>query len=201
MSFLGLFQDNMQTGILVLVVILLLILCVAFYFTHREVRDLRFAVSKNRHDIQAVQSLLSETGLAAIGEEQKEDSFRGGAPVSRFPPPGMIPRGMTSSFHPDILLNHSEPMGKDDGSGLGPDQVLQPVVEDVEEEDKDEIVLEADNANEPVVVQAESKEEVVSSLVKEEVKPVNKVENNEDSSDESSDDETSDDESSDEESD
>lgn len=116
---LSLFRNNMQTGILVLVIVLLGIICLVLFYTHREVRDLRFVVSKNRHDVEAMQSLLNDVGGFAIKAPSREDGGeledenggppgaglgrlgpgpRGPVPAGRFPPgmfpPGMFPPGM-----------------------------------------------------------------------------------------------------------
>jgi hypothetical protein len=97
---LGIFRSNMQTGILVLAVILLVIVCLALFFTHKEVRDMRMAVIKNRHDIQAVQGILGEAGMAILG-----------------PPGPHDPRGPHEHFRP-------EEQGESMGRGPGDDVVV-----------------------------------------------------------------------------
>lgn len=63
----GIFQSNMQTGIIVLAVVLLIIVCLALFFTHKQVRDMGMMVVKNRHDVQALQTILGEAGLGVMG--------------------------------------------------------------------------------------------------------------------------------------
>lgn len=100
----------MQTGILVLGVILLIVLCLALFFTHREVRDMRLNMIKNRHDIQAIQGIMSEAGLAFFGpygdismvtsDEKKPSEESKHKSVYYEPSP--------SSFYPDMYNNGSD---------------------------------------------------------------------------------------------
>lgn len=115
------FQANMQTGILVLLVVLVAIVCVALFFTNKEVRNIKAGVVKSRHDIAALQNLLSEAGLAASGgrlgnpedDEMVDPRSREGPPRSQFMGPPGMPPGM-AMFPPGMF-----PPGVDP-SQLGP---------------------------------------------------------------------------------
>lgn len=61
--------SNMQTIILVLLVILISIICAALFFTNKEVRNLKNSVSKNYHDIAALHSLLEKQSKECLQEE------------------------------------------------------------------------------------------------------------------------------------
>jgi hypothetical protein len=63
---LNIFRANMQTSILVLAVILLGLISVALFLTHRDLRETKLLVSKNRYDIEALQSMLGEYGNALM---------------------------------------------------------------------------------------------------------------------------------------
>ena len=96
------FQGNMQTGILVLLVVLVAIVCVALFFTNKEVRNIKAGVVKSRHDINAIQTLLNDVGLTASGGHLDDESLidqKGGPPQSRFMgiPSGM-PQGMPANI-------------------------------------------------------------------------------------------------------
>lgn len=118
-----LFQSNMQTGILVLLVILVGILCIALFFTNKEVRNIKEGVVKSRHDISALQTLLNDVGLTSSGErlgledlpDNIIDKEHSGPPTSQFPlnrlppnvnmfPPNMFPPG----FNPLDTLDKKE---------------------------------------------------------------------------------------------
>ena len=100
------FQSNIQTGILVLLVILVGILCIALFFTNKEVRNIKVGFVKNIHDIEALQNLLDEVGLTAAGNNTDSlidnknpiSSFNnmGGLHPSMFS--GMFPPGMEKKF-------------------------------------------------------------------------------------------------------
>lgn len=105
------FQANMQTGILVLLIVLVAILCVALFFTNKEVRNIKTGFVKNKHDIVALQSLLNDVGLSASGGNP--DLINGqDEPTSSFGPPfrpGDVPPGM---FPPGMLPPGFVPTGK-----------------------------------------------------------------------------------------
>jgi FtsZ-interacting cell division protein ZipA len=63
---LGIFQSNMQTGILVLIVIMLILLCLSLFFLHRAVRDMQSTIIGNKHDIRALQGFMNDAGMAAL---------------------------------------------------------------------------------------------------------------------------------------
>ena len=96
------FQSNIQTGILVLLVILVGILCIALFFTNKEVRNIKVGFVKNIHDIEALQNLLDEVGLnntdSLIDNKNPISSFNnmGGLHPSMFS--GMFPPGMEKKF-------------------------------------------------------------------------------------------------------
>ena len=100
------FQSNIQTGILVLLVILVGILCIALFFTNKEVRNIKVGFVKNINDIEALQNLLDEVGLTAAGNNTDSlidnknpiSSFNnmGGLHPSMFS--GMFPPGMEKKF-------------------------------------------------------------------------------------------------------
>jgi hypothetical protein len=119
------FQANMQTGILVLLVVLVAIVCVALFFTNKEVRNIKAGVVKSRHDITAIQTLLNDVGLTASGGHLEDNEGlidqKGGPPQSRFMgmpgmpgmlgmppnvamfPPGMVP----PELRPDANLENN----------------------------------------------------------------------------------------------
>ena len=94
-----LFQSNIQTSVLVLLVILLGIVCVTLFFTNKEVRHLKTSVVKNQHDIEALQNLLSDVGMKATGSMNEVPS------VSFQEPPLMN----TDSLHPNNIVPHNNP--------------------------------------------------------------------------------------------
>ena len=55
----GFCNTNMQTGILVLVLLALPCICFSLFFINREVRNLKLN-SVNKNDLQALQSLIGE---------------------------------------------------------------------------------------------------------------------------------------------
>ncbi len=128
MSFL---QANMQTGILVLLVVLAAILCVTLFFTNKEVRNIKTGFVKNRHDISALQTLLSDVGLSATNRNPEEyDEFDNGLqdeqgyPSSSFggnPMMGMVP----PEHFPDN--NQFNPEQPDQNGPLSP---LSPIQEE-----------------------------------------------------------------------
>ena len=110
------FQANMQTGILVLLVVLVAIVCVALFFTNKEVRNIKAGVVKSRHDITAIQTLLNDVGLTASGGHLEDNKGlidkKGGPPQSRFMgmppnvaifPPEMVP----PELRPDANLENN----------------------------------------------------------------------------------------------
>lgn len=56
----GFCNTNMQTGILVLLFVLVALSCFSLFFINREVRNLKLNSVKNKNDLQALQSLLGE---------------------------------------------------------------------------------------------------------------------------------------------
>ena len=113
----------MQTGILVLLVILVGILCIALFFTNKEVRNIKTGVVKSRHDIAALQILLNDVGLTASGGRPElkdaENIIDGsGHPTSQFAghkmppnismfPPGAFPPGVNPRVDSGEESEHS----------------------------------------------------------------------------------------------
>ena len=97
------FQSNIQTSVLVLLVVLLAIVCVALFFTSKEVRHLKTSVVKNQHDIEALQNLLNDVGMKATG------SFNTEVPAASFTDSNMAaihPNAMTpQEIHPNSPLS------------------------------------------------------------------------------------------------
>ena len=113
------FQANMQTGILVLLVILVAIVCVALFFTNKEVRNIKASIVKSRHDITAIQTLLNDVGLTASGgnfpESESLIDQKDCPQQSRFMgmPPG-IPSNVM--FSPEMIPQEFRPDLKSEGS-------------------------------------------------------------------------------------
>jgi hypothetical protein len=61
-----LIQSNIQTGILVLLVIIVGIMCIALFVTNKEVRNLKIDTLRNRNDIEALQNMLTDVGMGAM---------------------------------------------------------------------------------------------------------------------------------------
>lgn len=80
------FKANLHTGILVLLVVLISIVCVALFFTNKEVRNLKTSIVKSRHDITAIQNMLNDIGLSASENiiVENEDSYKDSYPKSTF---------------------------------------------------------------------------------------------------------------------
>lgn len=56
---------NLRTGILVLLFVSILVLSASLYFIHKDVRNMKMAISANAHDTVAVHNLLNSVGLSA----------------------------------------------------------------------------------------------------------------------------------------
>ena len=90
------FQSNIQTSVLVLIVILLCIVCITLFFTNKEVRNLKTSTVKNQHDIEALQTLLSDVGMKATGVTPVS-SF-GVTPVTSFESTISTPSPVSANF-------------------------------------------------------------------------------------------------------
>jgi hypothetical protein len=93
------FQSNIQTGILVLLVILVGILCIALFFTNKEVRNIKVGFVKNIHDIEALQNLLDEVGLTAAGNNT-DNLIDNKNPISSFNNMGNLHPSMFNGMFP-----------------------------------------------------------------------------------------------------
>ena len=111
------FQANMQTGILVLLILLVSIVCVALFFTNKEVRNIKTDVVKSRHDITAIQTLLNDVGLSASGKILEDDEEfidpQNNNPQSNFM---NVPQNI-SIFPPNMISPNSKPTMKQNNSG------------------------------------------------------------------------------------
>jgi len=142
----------MQTGILVLLVVLVGIVCVALFFTNKEVRNIKAGIVKSRHDISALQTLLNDVGLTASGGRLGPDdsdnlidsrSNHRSPPRSQFGPPGaqglppgmemfppgMFPPGFDPSQLPPIPEQNGGQSPRSDGSkgpGSFPEENINP---------------------------------------------------------------------------
>jgi len=221
------FKANMQTGILVLLVILVGILCIAIFFTNKEVRNIKVDFVKSRHDITALQTLLNDIGLTAVGgrldlEDLPEniiDRGNDGPPIEKFPINGLQSNVvMLPSKHYPSGFNSLDTLDeKDEQEYENPDLKVSKENEDfaplpantdsepailnlenpVQQDAKD--VIPAEDIDE--VKEQESKKQPNQSL-KTQTNKTNEVkkeeEENESSEEESSDEESSEEESSDE---
>ena len=119
-------SSNMQTIILVLLVILISIICAALFFTNKEVRNLKNSVSKNYHDIAAIHSLLEKQSKECLQEE---------VPMCPLPP-DMNPyqTNVLSDVLPNVLPSVPE--------GMEPLQESVPVSLEDNQEDEDVEIIE-----------------------------------------------------------
>lgn len=171
------FQANMQTGILVLLVILVGIVCVALFFTNKEVRNIKAGIVKSRHDISALQTLLNDVGLTASGGRLGPDDpdnlidqhGRGSPPQSQFGPPGsqglppgmemfppgMFPPGFDPSQLPPIQEQNDGQSPRSDGS-KGSEEVPEEL-----KENKNPEPLPANTESEPATLNLEKPEQPI----------------------------------------
>lgn len=177
----------MQTGILVLGVILLIIVCGGLFITHKEVRDMKMNVIKNRHDIQAIQDMLGAAGMAVLGPPHNHPRLSG--KIDELVHPELNGKVIRTNFvndnDIDIPVRRVPPPPEIfSGNPHNKAEMLQPL------DDNDVIPLED-------VENVENVENVEKTVPENnDGQPAEK----EDNEDESSDDESSDDEESDEES-
>jgi hypothetical protein len=107
----------MQTGILVLLIVLVSIVCFSLFFTNKEVRNIKTDVVKSRHDITAIQTLLNNVGLSASGKILEDDEEfidpQNNNPQSNFM---NVPQNI-SMFPPNMISPNSKPTMKQNNSG------------------------------------------------------------------------------------
>ncbi len=127
------FQANMQTGILVLLVVLVTIVCVALFFTNKEVRNIKAGIVKSRHDITAIQTLLNDVGLTASGGHFEDNDGlhdeKEGLPQTSF----MGIPGMPSNvpiISPDMIPSELRP----DSTMSSQNNIPEPVSSDTQSE-------------------------------------------------------------------
>ena len=116
-----LFKSNMQTGILVLLVVLVSILCITLFFTNKEVRNIKASVVKNKHDINSLQSLLNDVGLTAIHSQTESNQSEDYPPTSQF----VLPEQSI----PDEIVQESTPAPVEEVSETIPSEDIEEVKE------------------------------------------------------------------------